>query len=174
MRKPKLLDLNDAVQHPGRHVVVDLAANLEEEEDLDLLDPVSVTLDAVSTGNLLLVSGDAEAHMVMECSRCLSPVKLTIPFHIEEEFPVEGVPSGYGNREYAEVKEVDEAFPLFDGNSLRYEDLIRQSLWLNLPLRPLCRDDCPGLPEAQQDEEHARPEFGALGKLLDDDEEHAS
>jgi len=171
MRKPKLIDLNDAIQHPGRHVVYEISSGLEEEEDLDLLEPVEGTLDAVSTGNLLLVTGDLTAKVVLECSRCLNPVHISVPIGISEEFPVEGTPSGYGNREHAEVKEESEPFPLFEGNQLRYEDLIRQSIWLNLPLRPLCSESCPGLADGDRSGEHGRPEFKALSRLLGDEEE---
>lgn len=170
MRKPKLIDLNDAVQHPGRHVSYEVETSLEEEEDLDLLEPIRGTIDAVSTGNMLLVKGDFDARVVLECSRCLAPVQLDVSLKVDEEFPVAGVPSGYGNREYAEVKESeDEPSQIFEGNQLRYEDLLRQSLWLNLPMQPLCKEACQGLPEGKTAEREGRPEFEALGKLLDDD-----
>lgn len=168
MRKPKLIDLNDAVQHPGRHVSFEVSTNLEEEEDLDLLVPVTGDLDAVSSGNMLFIKGDLRTRAVMECSRCLKPVQVDIELKIAEEFPIEGTPAGYGNRDYAEVKEEDEPYPIFDGNQLRYEDLIRQNLLVNLPIQPLCDEACEGLPKVGGDEHHGRPEFEQLGKLLED------
>lgn len=169
MRKPKLIDLNDAVQHPGRHVEYDVSTSLDEEEDIDLLEPIEGLIDAVSTGNLLMVKGDFTAKVVMECVRCLKPVTAEVKFVLDEEFPVEGTPAGFGNRDYAEVKEVDEPSPLFEHNQLRYEDLIRQNLWLSLPLRPLCSEACKGIGHSDDDGEHGRPEFSALKGLLEDD-----
>ena len=169
MRKPKLIDLNDAVQHPGRHVSYDVSTSLDEEEDLDLLAPIEGPIDAVSTGNVLLVKGELTAKVVMECVRCLNPVNVEVEFELDEEFPIEGTPAGFGNRDYAEVKEVDEPAPLFEHNQLRYEDLIRQNLWLSLPLRPLCSEACKGLADTDGDGEHGRPEFSALKGLLEKD-----
>jgi uncharacterized metal-binding protein YceD (DUF177 family) len=169
MKRPKLIDLNDAIQHPGRQVEFDVSAALDEEEDLDLLDPVRGHLEAVSSGNVLFVKGDLHAEVVMECSRCLAPIPLQVDFKLEEEFPVMGTPAGHGGHDYAEVQEIDEPSPLFEGNQLRYEDLIRQALWLNLPMRPLCKEDCAGISEGGDADEHGRPEFKALSKLLDEE-----
>jgi uncharacterized protein len=170
MRKPRVLDLNDAVQHPGRHATFDVEVDLDEEEDIDLLEPIRGSLDAVSTGNRLIVTGDFRARLIMECSRCLASVPVDVEVGLEEEFPVVGTPAGYGSGEYAEVREEDEPSPLFEGNHLRYEDLIRQNLWLNMPLRPLCREDCKGIEGVGEEEHHGRPEFEALGTLLDEGE----
>jgi len=58
MTREGLLDLNEAVQHPGKKLVFDVQTELQHEEDIDLLEPVTGQLRAVSTGNLLLVDAD--------------------------------------------------------------------------------------------------------------------
>ena len=150
---------------------MEVSTSLEEEEDLDIIQPITGTLDAVSSGNVLFVKGEFKTELVFECSRCLTPVQVAVKFKVDEEFPVEGTPAGYGNRDYAEVKEEAEPSPLFDGNQLRYEDLLRQDLWLALPMRVLCREACEGIPEAQTVEEHGRPELKKLAQLLEEDKE---
>lgn len=171
MKRAKQVDLNDAVQHPGRVVAFDVETSLEEEEDVDLLKPITGKLEAVSTGNLLFVDGILRVELVLECSRCLKPVDVKMDLQVHEEFTVEGVPAGFGNREYAEVKEEGEAYPLFDGNSLRWEDLVRQSLWLSMPTRTVCSEDCPGIGDFEPHDSVTRPEFAALSQLLDDEED---
>lgn len=170
MKRPKLVDLNDAVQHPGRVVAFDVETSLEEEEDVDLLRPISGKLEASSTGNLLFVDGVLKAELVLECSRCLKPVEVRMDLQVHEEFAVEGVPAGFGNREYAEVKEEGEAYPLFEGNSLRWEDLVRQCLWLSMPTRTICSEACPGIEGFDTQESTGRPELAALSKLLEDED----
>lgn len=170
MKRPKLVDLNDAVQHPGRIVEFAVETGLEEEEDVDLLRPITGRLEAVSTGNVLFVKGKLDAELVLECSRCLKPVEVRISVLVHEEFDVEGVPAGFGNRQHAEVTEEGEAYPLFDGNQLRWEDLVRQSLWLSMPARTICKDDCPGIEDYQPPDDGGRPELAALAQLLDDEE----
>jgi uncharacterized protein len=171
MKRPKQVDLNDAVQHPGRVVPFDVETSLEEEEDVDLLRPITGRLDAVSTGNLLFIDGALEVELVVECSRCLKPVEVRMDLQVHEEFTVEGVPAGFGNREYAEVKEEGEAYPLFDGNSLKWEDLVRQCLWLSMPTRTVCAENCPGIDAYEPREEGTRPELAVLSQLLEEEED---
>ncbi len=163
MKKPKVIDLNEAIQHPGKHLEFNLSTHLEEEEDLDLIEPIQGILRAVSTGNMLLVTGEFSTRAVVECSRCLSPVEVSVDFEVEEEFPIEGVPAEMGG--FAHV-ETDEPTPLFDGNGLLYEELLRQDLWLNLPTHPLCREDCPGIEQDETDMPKGRLEFTAISEML--------
>jgi len=146
MRRDDLLDMNDALQHPGRKVAVDLSTELPEEADLDLLKPVEGFLEAVSTGNLLVIEGEFKTVCMLECARCGGPLETEINFKMDEQFRVEGIPSVYAQDDFAKVVD-DEPYPLFEGNSLMVENLIRQGLLLSLPVQPLCsfgwEGDCP-------------------------------
>lgn len=146
MKRDDWLDLNDALQHPGRTIAVDLSTDLSQEEDLDLLSPLEGYLECTSTGNVLLVTGKFSVRCVLECARCGAPLEKRIEFTMEEQFPVEGTPSCYGNDDYARVV-AEEDYPLFEGNHLLVESLVRQGLLVNLPVQPLCEygweGDCP-------------------------------
>jgi uncharacterized protein len=170
MSKRHLIDLNDAIQHPGRHLTFDVETDLEEEADLDLVSPVQGKIDAVSTGNLLLISGSLATRAILECGRCLAPVQIDVAFELEENFPVVGTPAGFGGNSFAHV-EVDEPFPLFQGNSLVWEELIRQNLMVSLPTHVLCKPDCPGIEGRDENEEHGIPAFADISKHLHDKEE---
>jgi uncharacterized protein len=137
MKRDDLLDLNDVLQHPGRKLAVDISTELPEEEDLDLIKPVEGFLEAVSTGNLLLITGSFKARAVLECARCTGPVETDIEFEVDEQFPVEGVPSSLMQQDFAKVVP-DEPFEMFEGNSLMVEALLRQAFHLSLPIQPLC------------------------------------
>lgn len=155
MKTSLLLDFNDAVQHPGRKESYEVETSLEDEADLDLVQPITATIEGVSTGNQLLLTGSGQTRAVVECARCLKPVEVKVELQVEEVFAVVGTPSGYHSGGFAEVVEEDEN-KLFEGNSLRFEELLRQSVWVNLPTRVLCSESCPGLEEAgsHQDEHH--------------------
>lgn len=166
MRRDDLLDLNDVLQHPGRKIEVDIATDLDEEGELDLLTPLSGYLEAVSTGNLLLLTGHFETRAVVECSRCSAPIEVDIAFDLDEQFPVEGTPSSLSHQDMARVKP-DEPFPLFEENSLMVEALLRQDLLLAMPLKPECPGGCADLPvEHFGKQAEGRPEFEALKTLL--------
>lgn len=178
MRRDDLLDLNDVLQHPGRKLEVDISTELPEEEDLDLVKPIEGYLEAVSTGNILLITGEFSTRLVMECARCIEPIEVDLKFPIEEQFAVEGVPSSYGAQDFARVV-ADEPFELFEGNNLLVENLIRQSMLVEVPLQPLCEfgwdGDCPiarakgHLPATGE----GRPEFTKLANLINPGESEA-
>jgi uncharacterized protein len=171
MKRDDLLDLNDVLQHPGRELAVDISTELPDEADIDLVRPVEGFLEAVSTGNILLIKGQFKTRTVLECARCSEPLEKEIEFEIQEEFPVEGVPSSYGSQDFAKVKP-DEPFELFEGNSLIVEALLRQALLISLPMQPLCEFGWDGAcPVAESrgvkpPEEKGRPEFNKLSNLL--------
>lgn len=171
-----MLDLNDVLQHPGRKLEVDISTELPQEEDLDLVKPLEGYLEAVSTGNILLVTGKFTTRAVLECARCTEPLEVDIDFDVEEQFPVEGIPSSYGSGDFARVVP-DEPFELFEGNNLIVESLLRQGLLVEIPLQPLCEfgwdGDCPiarakgkGAPAVA-----GRPEFERLAKLIKPEED---
>lgn len=161
MKREDLLDLNDVLQHPGRKVAVDISTELPDEEDIDLVAPVEGFLEAVSTGNILLLTGEFKTRAVVECARCTAPLEKDVEFEIDEQFPVEGVPSSLSSQDYARVVP-DEPFALFEGNSLIPEALIRQALLLSFPVQPLCEFgwDGPCPVAAQRDTENKRAPQG--------------
>lgn len=172
MKREDLLDLNDVLQHPGRTVAVDISTELPDEGELDLVRPVEGFLEAVSTGNLLLLKGEFQTTAVCECARCSSPIEQDVQFVVEEQFAVEGTPSVYNPQDYARVV-ADEPYQLFEGNQLMVEALLRQGLIIALPIQPLCSfgwdGDCPRAKAADQGAHRAqsgRPEFKGLADLL--------
>ena len=94
-----------------------------------------------------------------------------VEFELDEQFPVEGVPSSFNPREHAVVK-AEEPYPLFEGNQLMVEALLRQWLIVNLPSQPLCEFGWDGpCPVAQavllrKRQDGADTPFAALKKLL--------
>src|SRR5205085_1954700 len=90
-----------------------------------------------STGNILLITGEFKTRMVVECARCTSPLEQDLEFEIDEQFNVEGVPSSFGQQDFARVAS-DEPFELFEENNLIVEALLRQALLLAVPIQPLC------------------------------------
>jgi uncharacterized metal-binding protein YceD (DUF177 family) len=163
MRRQDLLDLDDVLQHPGRKLAVDISTELPEEVDIDLATPIDGYIEAVSTGNLLLITGSFSTRIHTECARCSAALETDLQFEVDEQFSVEGVPSSLSAQDYARVVS-DEPFPLFDENSLAVEALLRQDLLLAVPTQIFCSygwdGDCPvarnlnaGLPASHREPE---------------------
>ena len=174
MRKEDLLDLNEAVQNPGKKLSFDFSTALNQEEDLDLVQPVDGQIDAVSTGNMLLVETGLRTTAVVECARCGAPLEIKLDFTMKDEFEVEGVPSCYASDGYAKVV-TDEPVPLFKNNALIRDNYVRQGLLLNIPVQPLCSfgwdGPCPNADDEGegQTSSHGHPAFADLGNLMGED-----
>lgn len=176
MRSQGTLDLNEALQHPGRKIRFDVNSRLGPDADVELIDSVQGGLEAVSTGNLLLLSGEFTAGVIVPCARCGSPLEAPVSFEIDEQFAVEGVAACYGTGDQARVV-ADEPFPLFEGNSLILDALLRQSLIVSLPIQPLCKFGwdlpCPNdtAPHQLGGDVPGRTEFQKLKNLIEPTED---
>ena len=148
---------------------------MPDEEDLDMLEPLRGQIQAVSTGNLLLLTADFTTRCVVECARCTHPLEVAVSFQMEDHFMVDGIPSCYGRDGYAFVVE-DEPVPLFHNNALYRDRWVRQGLLLHIPTQPLCEfgwdGPCPfaALP-SKRSTGAGHPALQRLGKLKTDPEE---
>jgi DUF177 domain-containing protein len=110
---------------------------------------LDVQLEGVAEGVLVTVT--VQAPLAGECARCLEPVSSTIRVRFRELFGYEASEDGGY---------------LLDGDLLNLEPALRDALVLELPLAPLCADDCAGLcvecgvrlAEAGPGHRHAGPE----------------
>ena len=97
----------------------------------------------ISKGVFVQCKLNAEVKLI--CSRCLDAFLCPISFSAEEEFlPISDVSDDLAPSSL----EQSEEFTIDDKNILDLGELIRQYVLLNLPVKPLCRPDCPGMKEA--------------------------
>jgi uncharacterized protein len=97
----------------------------------------------ISKGVLVQCKLNAEIKLI--CSRCLDAFLCPISFTAEEEFlPISDVSDDLALSSPEQLEE----FTIDDKNILDLGELIRQYVLLNLPMKPLCRPDCPGVKEA--------------------------
>ncbi len=89
---------------------------------------VDVELEALTDG--VVVTGVLSVAWESACRRCLRPVH--------------GVATAVVREVFAERPVSDEQWA-FDGEELDLEPMVRELLLLELPLAPLCREDCAGL-----------------------------
>jgi uncharacterized protein len=120
-------------------------------------------LESVVEG--VLATGEITGSLVGECVRCLDPIEVPLEADFQELFLYVGDEMSAG--------EVDESLYVVE-ELLDLEPVVRDSLLLDLPLQPLCEDDCPGLcPECgarlAEDPDHGHdsvdPRWAVLGQL---------
>ncbi len=96
-------------------------------------EPVVLDLTLASYPGGILATGTVAAPWRGECRRCGGPVEGTVVADVKERY----APVGGADRD-------EEAYPL-SGDELDLEPLARDAVLLELPLAPLCADDCRGL-----------------------------
>jgi uncharacterized protein len=110
--------------------------------NLNLLRPVSVLLSLERHQDHLRITGRIEGHLKVGCHRCLKPFPLLLNEAVDiylvekERMPKEG------DREL----EPDEiVYEFFDGEVIEVDHLVAEQIFLALPVKVLCSEDCKGI-----------------------------
>lgn len=102
-------------------------------------EPLSYAVDFTNTGDAVLVAGTVDGVATTACARCLEPV----------EVPLRGSVEGYfllaPDAASQEGMEGDEFDVLPADKVIDLEPLIVAALLVEVPLVPLCADDCKGI-----------------------------
>ncbi len=93
------------------------------------------------SGERVSVRGSVQSRTHLECVRCLR--EFTLP--LEAPIVVYAERSGSTSREEQEALERDDFMLFHDGRRLDLRDPVREALLLEMPITPVCREDCPGL-----------------------------
>ena len=89
----------------------------------------------------ILISGDLEVTITLKCSRCLSQFECSVPVNLDlKAFRTIDEDRGYEPDSELEHNEV-----FIHNDEIDLGELIVQEISLDIPMKPLCKDDCPGL-----------------------------
>lgn len=133
--------------------------------DIEIPESVGVPLVAVPAGDVIeldmrlesvtegiLLSADLYAIAKGECIRCLDPLEIVIDRQIQELYRYEPTAENGARRRKKPPMVADEDIDLeaedelwMDGNIMDLERPIRDAIVLDLPVNPLCSQDCKGL-----------------------------
>ncbi len=133
----ELLETAESRHFEGEAALGELAAGADAYR---FAGPVTWSVEVTNTGGALLVMGDAKAAALTACARCLEDVTYELEGDIEGYFIV-------GGEEGAAPDDLegDEFEYLPENRVIDMTPLIEQALLLELPLVPLCADDCRGI-----------------------------
>lgn len=132
-RSPFLVHVARLRGRPGEREEVEAAGPLEElatsgaTVDTDVV--FQGTIEAIEGARLVAV-GHARATWQGECRRCLKVASGDIDVAVREIYESDATEG--------------ETYPL-DGDWANLEPMIRESIMLEIPVAPLCKDDCKGL-----------------------------
>jgi uncharacterized protein len=170
---PEGLDIDEALTPESLH--------LESETEFQLLPGARLRahVDLVD-GTTAHVRGHLAAHVEPECGRCLE----RYPARIEQELDLFYLPrpaaEPEAEEEEVELSDREVVVGYYDKARLDLGDAMREQIFLSLPLKRLCREDCRGLcPTCGRNlnagdggcppvEEPEDPRLAFLRRLIDD------
>ena len=119
--------------------VLDLRELQAGPDTYAFLEPVAWSAQISNVGDALLVSGIAQGNARTACSRCLVDTEYELVGELEGYFIIEQ------DAEAPDDLEGDEFEYLGDDGIIDMEPIIISALLMDIPLQPLCSDDCKGL-----------------------------
>jgi uncharacterized protein len=147
------IDVADLLSHAGARRQVRLAEPVEDlaNSTAVVVDPVAVDLNLERISEGIVVRGAVTATWQADCSRCLGPLTRPVEVHVDELFEPDPIP--------------DETYPI-EGDEIDLDQLIRDTVLLELPLAPHCEPPCQvaGLDDAAE-EGSPDPRWAALSEL---------
>jgi uncharacterized protein len=141
VKRPLVFGVADLLRRPGnrRDEVAEAVLDGLEVTSSRVIEgaPVDLHLHLESVNEGIVVKGVLHVPWEGECRRCLCSVRSALDvqvFEVFEDNPVEGETSK------------------LDIDRIDLEPLVRETVLLELPIAPLCREDCAGLcPECGAD-----------------------
>lgn len=100
---------------------------------------------AAQTGSDFLVDGSVRAEVFATCSRCLEPARVPI----DARFEVLMVRRA--GLDESRFEDDDADWEIFEGERIVLDDLCREQILLDVPMSPLCREDCAGVQPASRE-----------------------
>ena len=142
-RAPLVLDTRELGRQPGSMRALSWSPPAPAHLGVAVLgvtpgSPLQLDLRLESVVEGVLVTGTVVATVTGECVRCLDPVSSTLQVELQELYLHPG-------RERDEAGDDPDELRTLEGDLLDLEPALRDAVVLALPLRPLCREDCPGL-----------------------------
>ncbi|MBM7613617.1 YceD family protein [Alkaliphilus hydrothermalis] len=145
-------------------------------DEIKVPSPVSVAGKLYLMDNRVYISCNIKGDLQVKCSRCLKLFNYQLDENINAELVQED--------SYEETDDLDDLI-FYTEDEIELEGIIKESIFINVPLKTLCDDDCKGLCfhcgkdlnkencqcdfEEEPEEEVLDPRLAKLKELLKDD-----
>ena len=166
-----IIDVKELLKAVGEKADLDFSEVASFAEDgLTLTSPVSVRARLVNSGQGILVTGKISAEAELVCCRCLKPFRQTLVAELHERYIQPG--PARDEAEELELQDSDFVSPMDNDTEINLAEVVRQNLLMVVPMKPLCRTGCTGLPESAHfhSELPGDPRWGQLKRMLESDE----
>lgn len=112
------------------------------DEIYRITEPVELGFDVDRDEDRFRLAGEVVSTIELTCSRCLEPFRMPVRATFDLHYLPQVQNAGEGE---LEVQEDDLATAFYEDEAIDLADLIREQLYLALPMKPLCDELCRGL-----------------------------
>jgi uncharacterized protein len=110
--------------------------------EMETLQPVSVDLEVHKGADHVRIRGSFSARFQLQCHRCLDPYPWQLLQEVDTLLLVE---KHLPEEEEVELEPEDLEVEFFDGEEIDIDRLVAEEVFLALPFRALCSEECRGL-----------------------------
>jgi len=136
--------LRGGVEHIERRF--EPAALSTDAEGFRVPGPVTLIADVHKDGRNVRLTGRVQGAIECECSRCVEPFTVPVDANLDLLFlpSAENVETP-GEEGETEIAEDDLGVSYYKNDEIDLGEMVREQLYLALPMKPLCKEDCAGL-----------------------------
>ena len=137
-----ILELKNHEEFPITVNLVDNSPEFEfDREDVLRIDQIRVSLSVQHSGDEYFCQGTVEADVVLECARCLCEYQVAI------SSPTDFIARSHQLEKAGEkdIPDDEEYVDLLDNLTADITPMVRQTIGLTLPMKPICNENCKGL-----------------------------
>ncbi len=154
----------------GKRLALDVQLDFSEKDadGAEFLSPVSVRDSLVNIGGSIELEAEVSANVRYVCDRCCEKFDSTLTFRMKELLRKEETDS---------EAELNPDVIYFKGSFAELDEIVLENIFLNLPVKRVCKPDCRGLcpmcgrnlnrGECECDTRTADPRFDVLDKFFE-------
>ena len=114
----------------------------DNDHILGLEQPFDADIEIYRVGDKHLLKGTISGRVKVRCDRCLVPFGVDSPSRFEALF---SSPPGETDGGETELDEEDMGVHFINGEEIELNDILREQIYLSLPVKLICHPECRGL-----------------------------
>lgn len=124
------INISELLKETGRKICLNELINISfPKDELEIEGPVKANLELINVGENILIKGSLNTNIALICARCLKKYFNNLNINIEEEFSKEAS---------------DLFFPIEADNTIEIDEMIRQNILTEIPIKAICGEGCRG------------------------------
>jgi uncharacterized protein len=125
---------------------IDPSVLAKDDDEFRIAGPVGLIADLHKDDQKVRLTGRVTATLGLDCSRCVEAFEIPVDARFDLLLlPLSANTGAQAREAEREVKEDDLGVSYYQDDVIDLGEVVREQLYLALPMKPLCRDDCRGL-----------------------------